>query len=101
MLTGNTGYVSPNLHISAPYSSNGFVFVQWTYRRRYEDDKGRNRIEKMHSWKRMTLKRAQREMRWIIPCSDVDCKKPAVSLDHHWPYMSDYSLCQEHLDKED
>lgn len=93
-IKGNTGLgVEGFFHLSAPYDSNGMVFVQYTYRRKYIQD-GTVLIEEMDSWKRMTLARAKKEHRRIIPCSM--CNKPAVSLDHLWPYEIVFNRCAEH-----
>lgn len=93
-IKGNTGLgVAGFFHLSAPYDSNGKVFVQYTYRRNFLQD-GVVLTEEMDSWKRMTLARAKREKRAIIPCSM--CKNPAVSLDHLWPYDILYNRCAEH-----
>lgn len=81
LLKGTSGFIGHGIHVSAPYDCNGFVFVEWHYR--WGD-----------WWKRMTKKRAEREGRTIITC--CKCSRPAVQLDHHWPYMSDYCLCAEH-----
>jgi hypothetical protein len=91
-LTGNSGMfpcsTSSNgknvesvgyLHISAPYDSNGMVFVQdgdW--------------------WKRMPEKKAAKCHRSVIQC--YACENPAVRLDHLWPYHTEMTACNDHLD---
>lgn len=93
-IKGSTGLgVEGFFHLSAPYDSNGKVFVQYTYRRSYVKD-GEKLVEEMDSWKRMTLAKAKKEKRTIIPCSM--CDKPAVSLDHHWPYENLFNRCKKH-----
>jgi hypothetical protein len=67
-------------HIAAPYDCNGRVFV-WT-----KDGEW---------WERMTAKRAALWKRQIITCNQ--CDKPAVQLDHYWPYYNDRTLCADHL----
>lgn len=52
-------------------------------------------IEPVPSWKRMTVARAKREKRVIIPCAL--CKKPAISLCHYWPWNgNDMNYCADH-----
>ena len=87
-LTGNTGLGVSGVffHISANYAAG----------------KGKCFIEKEHKewglvWQRMTLTRAKKEGRKIIPCAK--CKRPAISLDHHWPYESEYNYCARHRPK--
>lgn len=89
MIKGNTGLgVEGFFHVSASYSSNGKVFVDWEFRHKCDNGK----IEKYSRWKRMTLARAKKENRSIIMCAK--CKiNPAISLDHHYPWMNDYNLC--------
>ena len=94
-ITGNSGLgVGGFFHVNAPFDCNGKVFVKWEYRQKSPDGK---KIEKWESWKRMTLKRAIKENREIIPC--YFCKNPAASLDHCYPYMSDKTLCKNHHKK--
>lgn len=81
-LTGNSGLgVGGFFHISMPYDCNGRVFV-WS-----KDSQG---------WERMTPKRAKLWKRKIITCSKRGCKKPAVMVDHHFPYYHDHNLCKRH-----
>lgn len=81
-LTGNSGLgVGGFFHISMPYDCNGRVFV-WS-----KDFQG---------WERMTPKRAKLWKREIITCSKRGCKKPAVMVDHHFPYYHDHNLCKRH-----
>jgi hypothetical protein len=92
-LTGNTGLgVAGFFHVSMAYDSNGLVFVEWRHRQKLPNGK----IEKYDWWKRMTLKRALKEKRKIIECEY--CNRPAASLDHFWPYMSDDNFCKEHYE---
>ena len=81
-LTGDSGMVADGLHISAPYDSNGMVFVE-------VEDKEWGVI-----CERVEKEKATTEKMNIITCSM--CNKPAVSLDHYWPYYSDHCLCEEH-----
>ena len=93
-ITGTMGLgVEGFFHLSAPYDSNGLVFVEYNFRYKYEKN-GKTRIEVQPGWKRMTLKRAKREKRNIIRC--CVCDKPAVSLDHLWPYDSYRNRCKKH-----
>ena len=78
--TGLTGNKEGIFHISANYDSNGKVFV-------YDGDYG---------WRRTTLKQAKKRKLSIIQCAR--CKSPAISLDHHYPYMSDMSRCKKHME---
>ena len=77
-LTGNSGLTGWG-HVSASYDCNGMVFVE-------TDD----------YWKRMPKEEAEKQGLKIITCSY--CDKPAVSLDHHYPYMADQNLCAEHYE---
>lgn len=76
-LTGDSGFIG-DCHFSAPYDCNGMVFV-----------------EHDNWWKRMDKKEAKKKGLKIIKCEY--CDKPAVSLDHHWPYMSDTTVCAKHF----
>lgn len=78
--TGLTGATNGIFHISANYDSNGKVFV--------DDDMG---------WKRVTPLQAKKRKLHVITCAM--CKKPAVSVDHHHPYMSDNNRCKKHWGK--
>ena len=68
------------LHISAPYDSNGMVFVE-------TDDIG---------WKRVPEKVVKRHKHTVIKC--YVCENPAVRLDHLWPYYTEMTACKDHLD---
>lgn len=85
-LSGNSGIVAEGLHIAAPYDSNGGVFVE------VEDE------EWGVVWRRVSKKKAESKGMKIISCSM--CEKPAVSLDHHWPYFHDYCRCKDHYGKD-
>jgi hypothetical protein len=79
-LKGNSGigkWGANIVHINAPYDANGMVFVD----------------HKDH-WKRMRLSTAKKRKKEIILCSD--CKKPAVRLDHLYPYHSEMNACATH-----
>lgn len=43
----------------------------------------------------MLLADAQKQGKWFEPCSE--CDQPAVRLDNHWPYCTEYNRCAEHL----
>lgn len=83
-LTGDSGLgVAGFFHVTANYAAGeGNCFV------RRED------AEYGDIWERLPLKQAQDERLEIISCAQ--CDKPAISLDHHWPYMSDYNYCEDH-----
>jgi hypothetical protein len=89
LLTGNSGLGVSKFffHISAPYSSNGKVFIRHTLK----DVDGST----YESWKRVDKKKAKEHD--IIQCSK--CSSPAFILDHHHPYDVEYTLCKEHYDK--
>jgi len=95
-LKGSSGIgVCGLLHVNAPYDSNGKVFVEWEYRYKFPDGK----IDKYDGWKRMSLERALKEKRKIIKC--FRCNKPAVRLEHSYPYMVELNACEDHLDTSD
>lgn len=97
-IKGSTGLgVGGFFHVSAPYDANGNVFVEHTYKRSYVLD-GKKLVEKNDSWKRMTLAQAKKQKKRIILC--CMCDKPAVSLDHLWPYEVLYNRCKEHYGKD-
>lgn len=82
-LTGNSGFGVLNMpfatHVSASYAATKkkcFVASRNT------------------DWRRMTLARAKKERREIISCSY--CRRPAISLDHFWPYHSEVNHCAWH-----
>lgn len=75
-LTGDSGLVG-DVHLNACYDANGKVFVD------------------LHGhWKRTTLKQAKRYGWQVIPCAQ--CDKPAVSLDHLYPYHAENNKCRKH-----
>lgn len=78
-LTGNSGFIG-NIHISAPYDSNGRVFVE-------TEDIG---------WVRVPKNTAKRHKLTVIKC--YVCENPAVRLDHLWPYHTEMTACKDHLD---
>ncbi len=86
-LTGNSGlnvdgFKDVVFHIAASYAAgDGKCFVDW-----FENGE--------IGWRRMTVKRATKEGRRIITCDK--CSKPAISLDHYWPYYSDMNRCLDH-----
>lgn len=82
MLKGDDGFVSPFLHGNAPYDCNGLVFVVT------EDEDGNE------WWNRISKEIAERDGMKIITC--CKCNKPAVQLDHLWPYYDDQCLCEDH-----
>lgn len=86
-IVGNTGCIYDEqgklrMHISAPYSNNGKVFVRIEH------------AEWGWIWKRTTEKQAKKRHLPIITC--CQCDKPATTMDHHWPYMSGMTLCDDH-----
>lgn len=83
-LTGNSGFNVAGMpafhHISANYASNnGMVFVE------HED---------RYRWQRMPAKMAVEKKKHIISCSY--CSKPAISIDHCWPYLIENTYCEDH-----
>jgi len=77
-IKGNTGLgVAGAFHLSAPYDSNGQVFVDCR-------DRG---------WERVDADKANPDA--IIRC--CMCDKPAVSLDHLYPYHSEMNRCARHF----
>lgn len=88
-ITGNSGLgVLGYFHCGLPYDSNGMVFVSVG---RCGD-----------RWVRMPIDKAKiaitrRKRREIIKC--YMCEKPAISLDHLWPYHSELCRCEEHYHK--
>jgi len=80
-IKGNTGLgVGGMFHVSAPYDNNGKVFVRVDH------------PEWGEVWERVDADKADPQR--VIRC--VMCDKPAVSLDHHWPYYSDMNRCADH-----
>lgn len=82
LLKGSSGFISPFLHVNAPYDCNGLVFVE-------DDDPDYGQV-----WSRIKKDQAEREGMKIIKCSK--CTKPAVQLDHLWPYYDEQNLCEDH-----
>lgn len=87
MLQGNSGFVQqPNgsvIHVNAPYGAEaGSVFV----------DLGDER------WERMDRQEAEASGAKVITCTY--CGKPAVMVDHCWPYLVESTVCQRHKDME-
>ena len=78
-ITGDSGMVADGLHVAGSYDCNGMVFV-----------------EKGDWWKK--VKKEDADESKIIKCSQ--CEKPAVSLDHYWPYSSKMCLCADHYGKD-
>lgn len=86
-LTGNSGFniegLSDIFHLSANYAATkGFVFVEVKEDRR--------------DWERVKKSDAIKNKRHIIRCSY--CTKPAISLDHSWPYLQEATYCADHRD---
>jgi len=91
-LTGNNGLgVGGNFHVSMPYDSNGKVFVITKLKEKLPSGK----FYTYESWKRIDKKKAKEKD--IIRCTF--CEKPAVRLDHLWPYHSEMNACEDHLNK--
>jgi hypothetical protein len=81
-LTGNSGFAVAGLptcfHVNANHAANdGTVFVE----------------HKDH-WRRMKAEEATAKKKRIIPCTY--CAKPAISLDHSWPYLVENTYCADH-----
>lgn len=77
-LTGYSGLnINGNFHISASYSNNGMLFVE--------------KINDIGRWRR-AIKPKKNEK--IITC--CKCKRPAILLDHFYPYHIDHNLCEIH-----
>jgi hypothetical protein len=74
------------MHINAPYGNRDedTVFVA--------TDEGM-------SWTRMKKDIAAKKKLSPIKCSY--CVKPAVRLDHSWPYLTGTTSCADHLDRLD
>ena len=88
-LRGCSGlFVGGCFRVAAPYDCNGKVFVE---------SESTDPDDCAPVWRRMSAKKAVREGRKIITCSM--CNKPAVSLDHLWPYYRDMNRCKEHYGK--
>lgn len=82
-IKGNTGLgVGGMFHVSAPYDANGKVFICVHHKKWGE------------VWKRVRADKA--DPKRIIRC--CMCEKPAVSLDHLWPYHSEMNRCADHFD---
>ena len=84
-LAGNSGlgaeyHNAEVFHVSAPFSNNGMVFV--------DVDDGKC------DWKRVP--EAEADPAKIIRCSEPGCEKPAVMLDHFYPYHSENNRCEGH-----
>jgi hypothetical protein len=91
-IVGNSGLgIGGFLHVSMPYDSNGKVFIKYTYKHKFTD----GNIEEFDSWKRVDINKAKEKD--IIKC--FFCEKPAVRLDHLWPYYCEMNSCEEHLDE--
>jgi hypothetical protein len=75
-LNGMTG-LYPGGHIPMRFSNNGMVFVDDGYH-----------------WKRVPEAEADPEK--IIRCSHRGCNKPAITLDHYYPYYRDDNKCEDH-----
>jgi len=88
-LTGNSGLGVANMsvfHVSANYyAGKNKVFIEKIYK------------EWGLIWERMTLYMARKKKKKIITCAK--CLRPAISLDHHWPYYDDHNYCELHHPK--
>ncbi len=85
-LTGTSGFGVEGLpgiwHINANYAATeGNVFVE---------------VESAGEWERMKETDAVEQKRRVIPCTY--CAKPAISLDHSWPYLTEATYCADHRD---
>ena len=90
-LTGNSGILPGGNHINAPYDSNGELFIRII-------EPTEEGVE--YRWDRMTLEEVRKNNNYknIIKCHY--CDKPAVRLDHSWPYLVGMTSCADHLDEE-
>lgn len=81
-LTGNSGFgVAGLFHVNAPYAATkGLVFAD-------DGDLG---------WERVTRVEANKRGRPIIRCTY--CKRPATTVDHCWPYLTEATHCAWHRD---
>lgn len=84
-LTGTSGFnvegLNPASHINAPYAAaKDGVFVE-------TGDMG---------WQRMERATAEKRSLRIIRCSY--CRRPATTVDHSWPYLTEATHCAWHSD---
>ncbi len=77
-LIGHSGFVVHGIHISSNYSNNGMIFVD-------EDGRG--------LWERKPLEEVIDKSKIISCCQ---CERPAITLDHFYPYHIEMNLCEEH-----
>ncbi len=82
-LKGNSG-VFPGGHISMNYSNNGMVFIE---------SKINVEGNLLDSWDRIPIENLTPEHK-IIKC--YRCEKPAITLDHYYPFMNDRTFCEDH-----
>lgn len=69
------------IHIARPYvAEEDHVFI-------YDEES---------DWKHVTVEEAARLGKEAVECYAVGCTKPAVMLDHYFPYDSFCTRCEEH-----
>jgi len=95
-LKGRSGYVVGKwkgkdipFHMSAPYDSDGKVFVDV----KKVDPETKDELE---TWDRVDPEDANGIE--VIKCSYKGCQNPAVRLDHLHPYHDERTNCEEHID---
>jgi hypothetical protein len=72
--------IMSEIHVCTHHPANGKVFVD-------DDERG---------WKRVSAEEA--DPKKVIRCSWKRCKKPAVVLDHLYPYYIGANRCGRHED---
>jgi hypothetical protein len=84
-ITGSSG-LFPGGHLAMPYSATPrHVFVAVQHK------------EYGLVWRRCTPNQAKRWRKKPIGCGIQGCGRPAVVLDHYWPWMGDeYNRCAKH-----
>jgi hypothetical protein len=86
-LTGNSGFVG-GFHLNANYAAGEGNVFQKAQLEMYPG-------EFVDHWERVKTEDANPDK--IIKC--YNCNKPAVTLDHSWPYLQEKTLCAECFDK--
>jgi len=102
-LKGSSGlgkeYGNNNIfHITGSYGINkeNQVFVKAFYKANFKSYRlYKTKIFHYQSWVRIEKEELIKKGGEIITC--CKCNNPAVSLDHHYPYMIDFNLCKKHF----
>ena len=82
----NDGFVGGYFHVTANYAAgDGNCFIAQCISEEGFD---------YECWDRMPLQQAIEQGCTIIQCHH--CDKPAISIDNHWPYMSEMNYCEDH-----